>query len=1169
MNLAHLVPELRQDEAIVQLRNKLESGSSVEVVDLPYAARPAVIGALAAEFELPLLVLSSRADRSEVLSTAVSEFLENNRTVVHWSTPGALPYDRLPRDADQSADFVSSLSQLRVSSHHTVICASAASLTHAVMSPGDLAARSRHIRRGRQMKQVEVAAWAAAAGYEPVTIVQRVGEIARRGGIVDIYSPGMSGPARLDFFGDEIDSIRVFDPSSQRSLDRLESLVLLPAVELPVWNLPQATVDFRRLNLDTLRSEVRYELERTLDRALDGVIPSAVDLFAPFLLEQPLTVLDHLPQDALIVLDDPDAIALSGVRRDEHAREQYLAAVSSGELPAGLPVPFIDFPPLFDRLLQRRIVTLGESEREEVQSVSFRAWGLAPQFAGRTAETVSHISERSREGWKTELATDQVDRLTEVLEERGVFPRRSKGAAQVRRAPLEPGDVEIVPSDLDGGFEVASAKLLLLTDLELYGFHKTLRAREPKRKEAARAFAASLTPGDHVVHIDHGVAVFVGLIRMEQGGVEREYLLLEFAKGERLYVPVDQSHRVTVYSSGGLSPALSTLGSGEWVKTKRRVRRAVRDMAYELINLYAARDAATGFVYGPDTVWDHELDSSFAYVETIDQAKAIVDVKSDMSSEKPMDRLICGDVGFGKTEVAMRAAFKAVNAGKQVAVLVPTTVLALQHAATFAQRLAAFPVRIEMLSRLRSDRDQREVIQGLADGTVDIVIGTHRLVQRDVRFRELGLVVIDEEQRFGVRQKEFLKQMRTEVDILSMSATPIPRTLHIALAGIRDISIIETAPNARLPIRTFVTSTNDQLIRDVILREIERGGQVFFVHNRVQSISRVVKKLHELVPEARIGVGHGQMDEDVLESVMTKFVQGEFDVLVCTTIIESGVDIPNANTIVIDNADTFGLTQLYQLRGRVGRGAHRAYAYLLIRPDKPLSAEAEARLEAIQEATELGSGMRVALRDMEIRGAGNLLGAEQSGHIAEVGYELYLRLLAQAVEEARRGAPIQESEAVTMDLPITALIPATYIQDVELRLATYRAISAIQDEHGLRGMEAELVDRFGEIPVEVEHLLALIRLRIRSEQLGITSIVEREREIVIRPVDTGKMNTRKLIGRFGHAIKITPNSVRFRLTELTEDWSTALDTMLDEVDLAVDRNRELDPQLAVSVAQRS
>jgi transcription-repair coupling factor (superfamily II helicase) len=1164
LNLAHLLQDIRSNPSLRRLSKSVVSGASVSIEDLPFAARPAVIASIAEAVARPIIVLSSRADRSIVLASAVAEFLDGSRGMVHWPAPPALPYERLSRDSDQSADFVAALSQIAAAPESSIVFASPASITHAVMTSDDLSDRTRRILRGDLVRQPDFATWATSVGYEPVTIVQRVGEFARRGGIIDIYSPGSSGPVRLDFFGDEIDSIRLFDPNSQRSLERLDSLTLLPAIELPMWKLREAATSFRQLDLAPLRFEVREELERTLERATDGIPPAAIDLFAPYLLDAPTTIIDHLPANVLVVLDDPGAIELAGAQRDEHARDHYLAAVNSRELPGGMPDPFVSFRTIAADLALRQSISFGQQAESTHDVAAFKGWTVPSQYAGRIADIVAAVSERSKAGWRIELATDQVERLTDILEDQGIYPRRSKGDARGPRLALAPGEIEIVPSDLDGGFEVASSKLMLLTDLELYGFHKTIRSREPKRREAARAFAESLTPGDHVVHIDHGVAVFQGLIRMEQGGVEREYLLLEFAKGEKLYVPVDQSHRVTVYSSGGLSPALSTLGSGEWVNTKRRVRRAVRDMAYELINLYAARDAAKGYQYGPDTIWDHELDTSFPYVETTDQARAIVDVKGDMLSDKPMDRLICGDVGFGKTEIAMRAAFKAVNAGKQVAVLVPTTVLALQHYATFAQRLAAFPVRVEMLSRLRSEKEQRKVIEGLADGSVDIVIGTHRLVQRDVHFKELGLVVIDEEQRFGVRQKEFLKQLRTEVDVITMSATPIPRTLHIALAGIRDISVIETAPNARLPIRTFVTKTNDQLVRDVILREIERGGQVFFVHNRVHSIGKVVQHLHELVPEARIGVGHGQMDEEVLESVMMKFVQGEFDVLVCTTIIESGVDIPNANTIIIDDADTFGLTQLYQLRGRVGRGAHRAYAYLLIKPNKPLSPEAEARLEAIQEATELGSGMRVALRDMEIRGAGNLLGAEQSGHIAEVGYELYLRLLAQAVEEARRGAPIPERDAITMDLPITALIPASYIQDMELRLATYRAISGIENQRGLDEIRSELVDRFGELPDEVEHLLALIQLRIRSERLGITSIVEREREMVIRPVETGSMNTRKLIGRFGHAIKITPNSIRLRLIELEEAWSTALDAILDEIELAETRRHQAETTVAVA-----
>ncbi|MDQ3043759.1 MAG: DEAD/DEAH box helicase [Chloroflexota bacterium] len=538
----------------------------------------------------------------------------------------------------------------------------------------------------------------------------------------------------------------------------------------------------------------------------------------------------------------------------------------------------------------------------------------------------------------------------------------------------------------------------------------------------------------------------------------------------------------------------------------------------------------------------------------MDQQQAIDDVRGDLETPRPMDRLVCGDVGFGKTEVAIRAAFKAVNGGRQVAILVPTTVLALQHFATFAQRLAPFPVKIEMLSRLKSKREQRSILRDLAQGAVDIVIGTHRLVQRDVTFKDLGLVVVDEEQRFGVRHKEFFKRLRTEVHVLTMSATPIPRTLHLALAGVRDISVIDTPPQSRLPIRTFVTEFSEHLVREVILREIDRGGQAYIVHNRVYDIDRFAHRLRVLLPEARIGVGHGQMDEAVLEEVVLAFVRHDYDVLVSTTIIESGVDIPNVNTIVIDNADTLGLTQLYQLRGRVGRGPNRAYAYLLVRPGKVLTREAQERLEAIQEATELGAGLRIAMRDLEIRGAGNILGAEQSGHIADVGFELYIRLLSQAVEEVRQGQPGGEVAPVTLDLPLTALIPADYVADTELRLAMYRRVAAVASLCELANMRAELEDRFGGMPAEVEHLLALISLRLRCEELGIESIVERERTIVIRPVPTADLNQRLLTKKLGHALKVTPHSLRLHLPELEQTWQSALDLLLVELEHALSPN---------------
>jgi transcription-repair coupling factor (superfamily II helicase) len=764
------------------------------------------------------------------------------------------------------------------------------------------------------------------------------------------------------------------------------------------------------------------------------------------------------------------------------------------------------------------------------------------------ADLVEAVRQRLDEGWSVSIATDQVERLTELFEERDVFPRRDRRRdANAVSLPLPAGALEIRASDLDSGWAALDVKLLLLADFEIFGFSKQTRRAHRRRHSEAAPLASSLTPGDYVVHVDYGVGIFRGLVRLETGGVEREYLQVDYAKGDRLFVPVDQTDRVARYSGGGVDPTLTRLGSGEWQQTRRRVRRAVREMAFELIQLYATRETSRSRPYGPDTVWDHELATSFPYLETPDQQVAIDAVRNGLEASEPMDRLVVGDVGFGKTEVALRAAFKAVNAGRQVAVLVPTTVLALQHFTTFSQRLAAFPVRVEMLSRLRNKAEQREVVAGLAEGSVDIVIGTHRLVQNDVRFKDLGLVVIDEEQRFGVRQKEFLKRLRTEVDVLTMSATPIPRTLHMALAGIRDISMIDTAPQARLPIRTFVTPTQDQLIREVILREIDRGGQVYFVHNRVHDIDRLAHKLRELVPEARFGVGHGQMDEEVLEEIILGFVRKDFDVLVSTTIIESGIDIPNVNTIIIDNADTLGLTQLYQLRGRVGRSTNRAYAYLLYKPEKALSEDAQERLIAIQEATELGSGMRVAMRDMEIRGAGNILGAEQSGHIAAIGYELYIRLLAQAVDEIRSGKPLPESGPVILDLPLTALIPVDYIVDTELRLAMYRRIAAIENTPELEAMRQELEDRFGPMSEEVEHLLALIALRIRVQALGIESMIEREREIVIRPVATAGLE-RQLNARLGQAVKLTAHSIRLRLPDLKVPWQEAIDAVLDAIE---------------------
>ncbi len=1154
MTLNHLIPQVLETKGLKQVAKQLSrADQTVRLVDLPLSSRPVVIASLISMAQRPVLIVTAREDRAAQLADAVAEFLFDPIRVERWPGPEALPYEQLPFDLEVSTRRVSILDHLvnQDPDVPSVVVASAHGLAQLVMDKSDLHEHTRVLRVGERLNVDDLIHWAVIQGYQPAPLVQEPGTVARRGGIIDLFPPSAEHPIRIDLFGDEIESIRSFNPSTQRTERRMESIKLLPPSELPLWKLPEAGNEISRIDTTSLREEVATEWNRITDQIVNGHTPVSVDLFAPYLVQDSPSLIDYLAEDALIILDEPSAIRRAGSLLEEQARELLQGFIANGELPAGLKQPFASWRKISDRLSQRQRVEIGLAEEfESGDVIRLDEIGDPPLYGGRMTAIISDVQVRLASGWRIVVATDQVQRLTELFEEKDIFPRKEKRRGNEAPSPLPAGTIEIRASDLDGGWMIQKSKTLIVSDLELFGFRKQTRRGGRRSVAENLAFAGSLTPGEYVVHVDHGIARFNGLVRVDTSGVEREYLLLEFAKGDKLYVPVDQSDRVSRYGSGGVDPEVTRLGSGEWVRTKQRVRRAVREMAFELVQLYATRETGQGHAFSEDTNWDLELAESFPYTETPDQQLAIFDVKSDMETPKPMDRLVCGDVGFGKTEVALRAAFKAVNDGRQVAVLVPTTVLALQHFATFSQRLAPFPVKIEMLSRLRIKQDQRNVVAGLRDGSLDIVIGTHRLLQNDIRFKELGLVIIDEEQRFGVRHKEFLKQLRTEVDVLTMSATPIPRTLHMSLAGVRDISIINTAPQARLPIRTFVTEFNDNLVREVILREIDRGGQIYFVHNRVHSIDRIAHHLRELVPEARFGVGHGQMAEEVMEEVILAFMRHDYDVLVSTTIIESGVDIPNVNTIVIDSADIFGLTQLYQLRGRVGRSTNRAYSYLLYRPGKVLSEEAQERLEAIQEATELGAGLRVAMRDMEIRGAGNILGAEQSGHIAAIGYDLYIRLLGQAVEEIRQGRPMVEPGVVTLDLPITALIPATYVADVELRLATYRQIAAIESTQRLHEMRVELEDRFGPIPEEVEHLFALISVRLRCAELGIDSVVEREREIVIRPVDTRILDTRRLTREFGRAIRITPNSIRIRLPEIEAPWQSVLDAVLDVVETA-------------------
>jgi transcription-repair coupling factor (superfamily II helicase) len=809
----------------------------------------------------------------------------------------------------------------------------------------------------------------------------------------------------------------------------------------------------------------------------------------------------------------------------------------------------------------------------------------APTFSGQLHRLVRDVATRLRRGEHVFVVTTQAARLQEMVAKQ----QREWEEGGWEREDGRWGTGAFVHGTLSEGWRLPdpTAAWTLYTDLEIFGWRQRRPTSAPTRRretsEDERAiFLRGLKPGDYVVHLDHGIAVYEGLLRRSVGDIEREYLNLRYAGGERLYVPVEQVDRVSRYvGAGDVRPPLTRLGTLEWELARRKARSAVQDLAGELLELYAQRKLSRGHAFTPDSEWQRDMEERFPFVETDDQLRALAEVKADMEAPQPMDRLICGDVGFGKTEVALRAAFKAVQDNKQVALLVPTTVLAQQHYETFKQRLSPFPVTVEMLSRFRSAREQEGIGQRLARGNIDIIVGTHRLLSRDVVFKDLGLLIIDEEQRFGVRHKERLKHLRTEVDVLTLTATPIPRTLHMSLAGLRDMSVIDTPPKHRVPIKTYVVPYSKNLVRDAIQREMERGGQVYFLHNRVQSIYTVADRLRRTVPDARIGVAHGQLEENQLEKAMEEFFRGAYDVLVCTTIIENGLDVPNANTIIIDNAPLYGLAQLYQLRGRVGRSTRRAYAYLLYPHSQPMTWDARQRLQAIQEATDLGAGFRIAMRDMEIRGVGNILGDKQSGHIAAVGYDLYSRLLEQAVQQIRQvqgpwgqasdherdgkrgaGAPDERDERretaitvdekllttplVTLTLPLAAYLPEAYIPDDILRLGVYQRMVQAHTPEAVHALRRELRDRFGNLPEPADHLMTWLHIKVLALGAEVRSITTTDDELMIRLPPSERVRQR-LARRFGRdqVVHVGNQFVRLNRWKLDAAWVEKLLAVLE------------------------
>ena len=1030
----------------------------------------------------------------------------------------ALPLERALPEHDESAERLEVLDLLAGRHHGLVIVAPLLALVQRTLAPGQLRAGRRSARVGERLEQRALLTALVGGGYEAAVEVSGVGEFANRGGILDVWPPGAAEPLRIELFGEEVESIRAFDPMTQGSRRRLDHVTLLPASEF----LP---ADGWASLASRVPGQLSEALQADLARLEQGDLAEAAETWAAFLTAG--ATADHLPANAHVVLTDSTELGAIAGELDTQARERQAGLVAAGELPAAWPLPY-------DATATLRALDARCAESLDEGSEIDAGYSTAPILPGRSDRLGAWLAGLAEAGRRVVVTTDQASRIGELLEEAGhaVSP-----AAELHEAP-PPGGISLVHGSLSAGFVHEPSKLVVLADRELFGATR-VRRLTPSKRVVTRDLIGKLSIGDAVVHVDHGIARYAGMTQREYGGATKEYLQLDFAGDDKIFLPADQIGRITRYA-GGPAPALSKLGGTDWERAKQRVRRAVGELADDLLEIYAAREAGRGFSFSPDTTWQRELEEAFPYTETPDQARTIEEVKADMLRRRPMDRLVCGDVGYGKTEVALRAAFKAVQDGKQVAVLVPTTVLAQQHLGTFRRRLAPFPVRVEMLSRFVGKAAQERIVRATAEGQVDVLIGTHRILSRDIAFADLGLLVVDEEQRFGVGHKERIKAMRREVDVLTLSATPIPRTLHLSLVGIRDLSVIETPPEARLPILTRIAEDDDGLVRDAINRELDRGGQVFYVHNRVETIEAAAERVRRLVPRAKVAIGHGQMAEGMLERVMLDYDAGRFDVLVCTTIIESGLDIPNANTIIIARADALGLAQLYQLRGRVGRSDRRAYAYLLHRRGTPLSAVARKRLHAIFSASDLGAGYQIALSDLEIRGAGNILGAEQHGHMAAVGFELYTRMLAEAVEVRRGRVVAPEAAAVRLDLPGSAYLPDGYVADAGAKLEAYRRFAASRSQADLEALRAELRDRFGPVPEPVEGLFRAVTVRMAAEAAGVPDVRAEAGRVTFKWPRFDRAAVTRLLMLAGFRPVAASNQVRIPVTPGRDPVETAL-----------------------------
>jgi len=1161
MDLSGLIPTLLADPAAAQAVELVTARGELDVVG-PAGVRPPLLasfaGAAASVKGRPLVVVTATGRDADELAAALRCYLEDDDVAVlpSWET---LPHERLSPRSDTVARRLAVFRRLAhpaaergpAGPIRVLVMPVRALLQPVVDGLGELVPVSVDV--GDRVDLTDLAERLVAAAYQRVDMVEKRGEFAVRGGILDVFPPTEDHPLRVELWGEDVEEIRWFSIADQRSLE---------IADHGVWAPPCREI----LLTDDVRSRAAELVPQLpgavdmLDKLAAGIAVEGMESLAPVLVDRMVPVLDLVPDDALLVLADPER-----VRRRAHdlvaTTQEFLEAAWTSAA-AGAATPLDLSAASFASFAEVRALsavrglgwwtlsgftldadaavaagapgtdpeehsTSRTTQAERTPSAADRAADAADdllagahtlvvaardveRYRGEVARAVADVRTLQQAGWRLVLTTEghgPAQRMVEQLKAADV-PARLVGG--VEDEP-EGGVVLVVPAPAGAGFVAEPLHLAVFSESDLTG-RAGSSTRDMRRMPSRRRNVVDplqLRPGDFVVHEQHGVGRFVELVQRTIGtganAATREYLVIEYASskrgqpGDRLFVPSDQLDQVTKYV-GGEAPTLNKMGGGDWAKTKGRAKKAVKEIAAELIRLYSARMATAGHAFAPDTPWQRELEDAFAYVETPDQAATIDEVKADMEKPIPMDRLVCGDVGYGKTEIAVRAAFKAVQDGKQVAVLVPTTLLVQQHLDTFSERYSAFPVTVKALSRFQTPKESKEVVEGLGDGSVDIVIGTHRLITGEVRFKDLGLVVIDEEQRFGVEHKETLKALRTNVDVLAMSATPIPRTLEMAVTGIREMSTLATPPEERHPVLTFVGAYDEKQISAAVRRELLREGQVFYVHNKVESIERAASRITELVPEARVAVAHGKMNEHQLERVIVDFWEKRFDVLVCTTIVETGLDISNANTLILERADLLGLSQLHQLRGRVGRGRERAYAYFLYPPEKPLTETAHDRLQTIAANTDLGAGMAVAMKDLEIRGAGNLLGGEQSGHIEGVGFDLYIRMVGEAVANFR-GDVEEELPDVTIELPVDAHLPHDYIAHERLRLEAYRKIAAAADAAALGEVRAELVDRYGAVPPAVDNLFEVAEFRIGVRDAGLADVTAQGKFVRFAPVE--------------------------------------------------------------------